>query len=321
MKGIDKLMTNKDNNDYRINKVKITGDLVKNTLKECTTKNGDDAISGALVLRTDDGSEHEISFYAKKYDDYTKETTKEYELYLDAIENFKDLEHCETGEKPDVVTIEKARFVDNDFKGKTGDVVSSTKIKAKEFKLISKRTQDSCVKEAVFAVEGIVESIENEIKKNEDTGNLVIVLNAIGQAKKDDVWVADKLIPVKLVVPKELVSDFNALGFYAGCYANFRGSIINKVETITKTTKQALGKDYTETFTDSVTRYEIGSGDEPSTIFDHKLTQEIVDTLIAKRKQKLVEVAQGVDDKSKSAFTPDKSKPAPSSTYNPFAQG
>lgn len=307
-----------------INRVQITGELVKNTLKEFTTKDGVEAVSGEIILRTSDGSEHKIELYSNKYKkdangQFTDEINYFYKLYTNAIENYKDLEHCESGEKPDVVKIEYGRFADNDFKGKNGDVVSSTKIKTNKFELISNREKDSCVKEATFAVEGIIESIENEVKKDEETGNLVIVLNAIGHAKRDDVWVADKLIPVKLIVPNHLVSAFNELGFYAGCYANFRGSITNKVETITKTKQQALGNDYTEVFTDTIVRYEIVSGDAPSTIFEKNLTQEIVDTLIAKRKQKLVEIKQGVDDKSKSAFTPDKSKPAPSSTYNPFA--
>ena len=312
-----------------INNVKITGELVKNTLKEFTTKNGVEAISGEVILRTDDGSEHEISLYANKYKkdsnkQFTDEVNQLYTKYLNVID-FKDLEHCEDGESPDVVSVTDGMFIDNDFKSKSGDVISKTEISARFVDLVSAKNRESAPKEARFEVEGIIASIETEMKNDEPTGNLEIVLNAIGQKAegfgKDAKYEADKLIPIKMIVPKSIVDGFNTVGYYVGCYAKFTGLVINTVEMTTTTEKQAFGKPITKTIKTYIVRNEIVSGGEPSTIFDHELTQEIVDTLIAKRKQKLVEVAQGVDDKSKSAFTPDKSKPAPSSTYNPFAQG
>ena len=313
-----------------INKVQITGELVKNTLKEFETKNGTEAISGEIILRTAVGSEHEISLYANKYKkdsnkQFTNEINKLYASYSNAIQNYKDLEHCDEGEVPDVISVTDGMFVDNDFKSKNGDVISKTESSARFIDLVSAKNRDSVPREAKFEVEGIVANIDNEIKNDKPTGNLEIILNAIGQKAegfgKDAKYEPDKLIPIKMIVPKELVEGFNTVGYYVGCYAKFTGLVINTVEMTTTTEKQAFGEPITKTIRTYIVRNEIVSGSEPSTIFEHELTQEMVDTLIAKRKQKLVEVAQGVDDKSKSAFTPDKSKPAPSSTYNPFAQG
>lgn len=311
-----------------INRVQITGELVKNTLKEFTTKDGVEAVSGEIILRTSDGSEHKIELYSNKYKkdangQFTDDINYFYKVYTNAIENYKDLEHCEDGEIPDVVTVSDGMFVDRDFKGKNGDVISKTEISARHIDVVSAKNRDSVVREAKFEIEGIVEKIEPEIKKDEPTGNIIVVLNAIGQRSdgygKDAKYEPDKLIPIKLVVSKDIAPDFNSVGYYAGCYAKFVGLVVNTTEITTVTEKQAFGGDVTKTFTDYIVHNEIKSGSEPSTIFDHELTQDVVDTLVAKRKQKLVEIKQGVDDKSKSAFTPDKSKPAPSSTYNPFA--
>ena len=41
------------------NLVTVTGKLVKNNIDEFTTKKGEEAIGGSLVLRTADDSEHE----------------------------------------------------------------------------------------------------------------------------------------------------------------------------------------------------------------------------------------------------------------------
>src|SRR5690554_2627906 len=119
-----------------INKVIITGELVKNNLDEFTTKKGEDAIGGELVLRTADGSEHEVNFFAFKYKkdengNFTSETGYFYNKYLDAKDNLRDIEHTPDGEKPDIISITDGSFTPNDFKGKDGNVVSTNKIQAK----------------------------------------------------------------------------------------------------------------------------------------------------------------------------------------------
>ena len=65
-----------------MNKVMITGKLVKNGLEEKQTKKNVEAIMGSLIVRTSDGSEHEISLFTNKYkkDDSEKKKT----VYIEA---------------------------------------------------------------------------------------------------------------------------------------------------------------------------------------------------------------------------------------------
>lgn len=114
------------------NLVTVTGKLVKNNIEEFTTKKGEEAIGGSLVLRTADDSEHEINFFAYKYKkdenkNFTSEESYFYKQYTDAM-NLKDIEHCTEGETPDIISITDGMFTANDFKGNDGNVVSTNKI-------------------------------------------------------------------------------------------------------------------------------------------------------------------------------------------------
>lgn len=313
------------------NVVTVTGKLVKNTIEEFTTKKGDEAIGGSLVLRTADGSEHDINFYSNKYKkdenkNFTSEESYFFGKYLDAMNNLKDIEHCAEGENPDIISITDGMFTDNDFKGNDGKVVSSNKISARFINRVEPKDYDSTVLEAKFEVEGIIESITDEVVKNIPTGNLVVKVNAIGQIAdgfgKDAVYTPDKLIPIKMVVDKDMATAFRSAGYYDGAYAKFVGSVINSVEIVTVTEKASFGPDITKEVKNPCKRNEIKSGTAVSTIFEHELTQEIVDALRSKRKAKLAEIASGVGVSSQVAegFAKDTSTPAPQTTYNPFAQ-
>jgi len=314
-----------------INNVTITGELVKIDFDEFTSKKtGDDMFGGSLILRTSDKSEHEVRFVTGKYkkDEKKRITSEEnyfYKQYLSAKENLKDIEHCEVEQTPDIISITDGSFNDNDFKSKNGDIVSSNTINARFIKKIEPKDYDSTILEAKFEVEGIIDSIVDEIVKNNPTGNLVVKFLAFNQMQKDykdsNTYDIDHLVPVKLIVDKSMATDFRQAGYYDGGYAKFVGSIVNTVEIQTVIEKAAFGKDIENEVKTYVRKNEIKSGTAVSTIFEHELTQEIVDALKAKRKAKLAEIASG---KSKAGvdlpFTPDTSTPAPQTTYNPFAQ-
>jgi len=315
-----------------INKVTVTGTLVKNTLEEFTTKKGAEAIGGSLILRTSDDSEHEIKFYANKYKkDENKQFTSEegyfYKAYMDARENLKDLEHCSDGEIADVISISDGSIGINDYKGKDGDVKSYNEVSAKFINKVENKDLETTLKIAKFEVEGIVESITPEIIKDIPTGNNVVKLNAIRQTAngfgKDAKYEADSLIPIKLIVDKSMVEMFNTAGYYDGCYAKFVGVPINTTDVEEIVEKQAFGEDNVKTIKTTIKKYEIKSGSAPSTIFEHELTQEIVDALIVKRKTALAEVKAGVsgtgnETNDKPPF--DGGTKAPNTSYNPFAQ-
>lgn len=313
------------------NRVTITGKLVKNNIEEFQTKKGEDAIGGSLVLRTADNSEHEIRFFAFKFkkDENKNFTTEEsyfYQKYMDAKDNLKDIEHCSEGENPDIISITDGMFTDNDFKGNDGNVVSTNTIFARFINKVEQKDYDSTVLEAKFEVEGIIAKIEDEFAKNVPTGNLVVVLNAIGQTAdgfgKDAVCTADKLIPVKMIVDKSMATAFRQAGYYEGGFTKLVGTVINSVEIVKQVEKAAFGTDIEKEVRIYVRKNEIKSGTAVSTIFEHELTQEIVDALKAKRKAKLAEVKSGKSSFAETAegFEKNTSTPAPQITYNPFAQ-
>lgn len=313
------------------NVVTVTGQLVKNNIGEFQTRNGEDAIGGSLVLRTADNSEHEINFFSYKYkkDENKNFTTEEsyfYGKYIDAMNNLKDIEHCSEDENPDVISITDGAFMANDFKGKDEKVISTNKISAKFINKVEVKDYDSTVLEAKFEVEGIVESIKDEIVKDVPTGNLVVNMMAIRQTAdgfgKDAVYTAETLIPIKMIVDKAMATPFRSAGYYDGGYSKFVGSVINSVEKTKQVEKAAFGADIEKEIRTYIRKNEIKSGTAPSTIFEHELTQEIVDALRAKRKATLAEVASGTTAVSQTAdgFEKNTSIPAPQTTYNPFAQ-
>lgn len=314
-----------------INKVTVTGKVVENNIEEYQTKKGEDVIGGSLVLRTADDSEHNIRFFAYKYKkdenkNFTSEESYFYQKYMDAKDNIKDMAHCSEGENPDIISITDGMFTDNDFLDKNSNVVSTNTISARFINKVEPKDYDSTVLEAKFEVEGIIEKIEDEIVKNVPTGNLVVIMDAIGQTAngfgKDAVYTADKLIPVKMIVDKSMATAFRQAGYYEGAYTKLVGTVINTVEIVKQVEKAAFGNDIEKEVKKTIRKNEIQSGTAISTIFEHELTQEIVDALKAKRKAKLAEVKSGNSNAGGNdlPFKPDTSTPAPQTTYNPFAQ-
>lgn len=309
--------------------VTVTGELVKNGIEEFEHE-GVEKIGGILVLRTADDSEHEINFSSPKYKkdenkNFTSEESYFYKKYLDAMNNLKDLEHCKEGEKPDIISITDGSFSVNDFKGNDGNVVSKNKIYAKFINKVEPKDYDSSVLEAKFEVEGVIESISDEMTKNGLTGNLIIVMDAIRQNQKDfkdsNSYEVDSFIPIRMTVDKSMADAFRSAGYYEGGFAKFVGTVINTVSYEEVTEKAAFGTDIVKKVKKTVKKNLIKSGTAVSTVFEHELTQDIIDTLKSKRKAKLAEIKAG-ESSSQTAegFQKNTSTPAPQTTYNPFAQ-
>lgn len=313
------------------NKVIVTGKLVKNNIEEFEHE-GVEKIGGSLVLRTSDKSEHEINFSTAKYkkDDNGNITNEEsyfYKQYKDVSCNLKDIEHCQDGENPDIISITDASFTSNDFKDKsTGNIISTNKLYARFINRVEPKDYESTVLEAKFEVEGIIESIKDEIVKEVPTGNLIVNLMSIRQTQKDykdnNSYEVDSFIPIKLIVDKDMVNAFRSAGYYEGGFAKFVGSVINTVDISKEVEKAAFGADIEKEIKRTIKKNLVKSGTAVSTIFEHELTQEIVDALKAKRKAKLAEIKSGSTNGTETAagFEKNRSTPAPQTTYNPFAQ-
>lgn len=312
-----------------VNLVTVTGKLVKNNIEEFEHE-GVEKIGGSLVLRTADDSEHEINFSTPKYKkdenkNFTSEESYFYKKYLDAMNNLKDLEHCNEGENPDIISITDGSFSVNDFKGNDDNVVSTNKVYAKFINKVEPKDYDSSVLEAKFEVEGVIESISDEMTKNGLTGNLIIVMDAIRQNQKDfkdsNSYEVDSFIPIRMTVDKSMADAFRSAGYYEGGFAKFVGTVINTVSYEEVTEKAAFGTDIVKKVKKTVKKNLIKSGTAVSTVFEHELTQDIIDTLKSKRKAKLSEIKAG-ESSSQTAegFQKNTSTPAPQTTYNPFAQ-
>ena len=119
-----------------------------------------------------------------------------------------------------------------------------------------------------------------------------------------------------------MATAFRQAGYYEGAYTKLVGTVINSVEIVKQVEKAAFGTDIEREVRSYIRKNEVKSGTSVSTIFEHELTQEVVDALKAKRKAKLAEIKAGVDKSSEVAegFEKNTSTPAPQTTYNPFAQ-
>lgn len=315
-----------------INKIKIAGKLVKKDIEEFINKKGEDAIGGSLIIRTADGSEHEVNIYSNKYKKdenkhLTSETTYFYNEYTKIKDTYKDIETAGL-EDADVISIDDGNFRANDFLSPADKtkLISSNRISARFINKVEARDIESTPMVATFEVEGIVETIKDEIIKEIPTGNLTVKLNAISQTAdgfgKDAKYEVDSFIPIKFIVGSAMVAGFKSAGYYDGCYAKFVGDLINTKEVVEIAEKQAFGPDKIDRKTLTNRKYEIKSGSVPSTIFEHELDQAKIDALKAKRKQTIAEVMAGKGAKTEDTppFTPDTTTPAPSVAYNPFAQ-
>lgn len=307
-----------------INNIRITGELVAKDISEFKIKNKDDAIGGSIVLRTADKSEHEVHLFSYKYKrdsnkQFTSETSYFYEKYCELNRETKDMAHCLEGEFPSILTVTDGMFLDNDFRGSDGTVVSNNRISARFVDIVPSKDYDTTVMQAKFEVEGIIESISDEIVKKTPTGNLIVMFNAIKQTSDgfgtDANYKADRFVPIKLTVDKSMVESFKSAGYYPGCFTKFAGLLINTAETREIVEHVTFGEDIRKEVKSSVHKYEIKSGTSPDSIFDHGLTSEIVDMLKIKRKAKIDEILN-----NSSIVAASQTATVPNLTFNPFAR-
>lgn len=326
-------MENKNNEiKETLNNVEITGVLVKNGLEVRNSGQEDENISGALVLRTEDGSEHDIRYYAtrfkKKDGKFTSEESKLYPSYITMLENYKSLDMLQAGielsdvklgEDVDVIKTGSATFKDNDFMGKDGNIVSTNQLKATFANRVKPETIESTVRTAKFEVSGIITKMELETRKDgSQTGNGIVRLDMIGYQ--------GTIIPIKLTVPQAIMEGFGQAGFYETGSAKFTGHIINTSKEEEVREKQSFGEDNVYTRTITVKRYEICGGSPLGTLESLGLTQEQYEMGKSKRRLKLEEVknndgATNSQPTQQNAFTQAPEQQANANPFsNPFAK-
>jgi hypothetical protein len=267
------------------NKVNIVGILVKNGLEKRNVGEENEGISGDLVLRTSDGSEHEINYFTNKYKkdenkNFTNDISKMYTGYETIIEEYQSLENSET---PDIISVGFGEFSANDFVSqKDGSIVSTSKIRGKFANRLTAQEIEITPQVATFEVSGIITKLCEETYKNESTGNGTVMLDIIGYG--------GTIIPVRFTIPEELVTPFGSVGFYQDGTAKLSGKIINTKVSETITEKQAFGADLVKTVTVTKKRNEICGGSPLGTIYDLKITDDEYSASKAKRRLHLDEV-------------------------------
>lgn len=307
------------------NNVFIVGQLVKKEfeIKDVDVKDKDGnvvgkekAISGSLILRTSDGSEDEVSYYSKKM---KKDGSGENSLFkgMETIMNeYKTIEQYPN--EADVVKIGSGQFNVQDYKGKDGEVKTYSGIKANFANRVEQKDLETTPLESKFELEGIIYKMGEEMKKNEGTGNLKITLNVIGYE--------GTIIPVDLIVPKQIVEGFMSVGFYEGGFAKLVGKIINTKETIETVEKMAFGADNVRVVTTTISHKEVTGGNPLAMAIDFNQTE--YEQAIAKRKLKLDKIKNEPAKVANTSSAPPLNNPfasggnattPPPNPFNPFA--
>lgn len=314
-----------------INRVEIVGTLVKNGLEVRNMGQDDECISGSLVLRTEDGSEHDVNYFAYKYKkdwetkQFTGEESKLYIGYETIINEYQSLESAQEEKDADVIKIGGGIFTANDFVSpKDSTLISTNKIKATFANRLSEQEKEVTPKVAKFEISGVVTKMAQEMHKNEPTGNGIVMIDVISSG--------GTIIPVKTIIPQDKTEAFAGAGFYEGGIAKLAGKIINttKVEKIVE--KQSFGDDIVKEITTTQKRFEVTGGSPLGTLYDIGFTDEEYGTAQSKRRLKLDEIKNKDQSgqTSNNGFTQapqtntnafsGSTQSAPSNNSNPFAQ-
>lgn len=285
-----------------LNNVFIAGQLVKVDLepKKVNVKDEkgnivgqDDALSGSLILRTTDGSEHEVSYYSRK----TKKdgtANKNYSALETVKREYKSLEHFPN--EADVVRIGSGQFSVNDYKSqRDGEVKTYIGTKANFVNRLSDKDLETTPLEGKFEIEGVVESIKEESYRNEATGNYRIVVNVLGYN--------GTIIPVTVTVVKEMAEAFMGAGFFEGGYAKFTGKLVNTKETQEVREEMAFGEANVKVVTKTVSRFEVTGGSPMGMPADNKIEDAAYEQAKSKRKLKLKEIKEKENNSSQSSNT------------------
>lgn len=267
------------------NKVFIVGALVKNGLEVINEGEENEAIRGSLTLRTADGSEHDVQYYANRYKksngSFTNELNPQFDTLLAAKEDFIDMSN-EYGEPATVIKIGGGSFRANDYMSKnTGSLVSTFRINASFANKLEGKDLELNPQNAKFEVSGIITKIEPEMKNGNPTGNQLLSLDTIGYG--------GAITPLTLTIPSDLVQPFSGAGFYVGAAGKFNGNIVNSAKKEEIVEQQSFGDPVVKTVTTYNRMLEIRGG-SPLTLDGLGITNEQYEMCKNKRQAHLNEI-------------------------------
>lgn len=298
------------------NKVFIVGALVKNGLEVINEGEENEAIRGSLTLRTEDGSEHDVQYYANRYKksngSFTNELNPQFDTLLAAKEDFIDMSN-EYGEPATVIKIGGGSFRANDYMSKnTGALVSTFRINASFANKLEGKDLELNPANSKFEVSGIITKIEPEMKNGNPTGNQLLSLDTIGYG--------GAITPLTLTIPSDLVQPFSGAGFIVNMGAKFNGNLVNSQKKEEIVEQQSFGDPVIKTVTTYNRMLEIRGG-SPLTLDALGITNEQYEMCKNKRQAHLNEIrtkAQGGQQNgaTQNAF----GQPPVQNVNNPFGQ-
>ena len=303
-----------------INSVTITGVLVSHDLQIKEVDKKDDkgvvigkepAIGGDIIIRTADGSEHEVTYFSRKFKKGTSEVSKVFSDLENAMNTLKTLEKVPN--EADVVRITSASFNPQDYKGKEGDVKSFVGVKSNFINTLSSQEIEKTPQESKFEIEGVIANISDEIIKDVPTGNVKVTMHVIGYDST--------IIPVVTVVPQEIAEPFIAAGFYEGGYAKLIGKLVNSTEVSEVVEKMAFGADNVKTVTKTIIRKEVFGGNPMGSPIEHGIDDVEYEQAKTKRKLHLDKI-KNTEAKQTTTTVSNPFASAgttPSATFNPFS--
>lgn len=272
--------------EQTINDLRITGVLVKNDLKVRNQFQQDESISGDLILRTKDGSEFKVNYFAYKYKKdqntgaFTSEENGLYKGYETLMNESVSLES--NPENPDIITIGKGSFdVDDYISKQDGELKTINKIRATFANRVSQDKIETTPQVAQFQISGVITKMSDVMKNNAPTGDKQVIVDVIGYK--------GKIIPIRLTLPQNLVQPFMQAGFFEGGCAKFNGNVINSTETTTEFEKQTFGEPVEKTITKTI-RGNMITGGTPLQMAGLKINDAEYQAAKSKRRLKLEEI-------------------------------
>lgn len=295
------------------NKIFITGALVKNGLEVINEGEENEAIRGSLTLRTADGSEHDVQYYANRYKksngSFTNELNPQFDTLLASKEDFIDMSN-EYGEPATVVKIGGGSFRANDYMSKnTGALVSTFRINASFTNKLEGKDLELNPQNARFEVSGIITKIEPEMKNGNPTGNQLLSLDTIGYG--------GAITPLTLTIPSDLVQPFSGAGFIVNMGAKFNGNLVNSQKKEEIVEQQSFGDPVVKTVTTYNRMLEIRGG-SPLTLDGLGITNEQYEMCKNKRQAHLNEIRTKAQGGQQNGATQNAFGQAQVNVNNPF---
>jgi len=232
-----------------INEVKITGKLVENKLDYKTSRQGKNYISGDLLIETTKDNIVPVNFFAfeQKKDGGPN---RNYKNMDNVIANYKSVAKVGANEA-DIVSITGAKLEANEFYNNGGNLISTFRIRSNFVNRVNKNMEPK----ADFIVELYIQSIVEEVIKDEPTGRYIV--NGIVPGYQGRINV------LKFFVVEDKAIKYINSNYSVGDTVKVSGKLENEVIEVTRTEEMEFGEDVVDTYTRIKRELIITGGTEP----------------------------------------------------------